>query len=59
MKATKTKAGASNRATQKSTPKMMKGGMGMKKPKMTYGGMAKKKKKPGMMHGGMAKKKSY
>ena len=46
MKATKTKAGASNRATQKSTPKMMKGGMGMKK-------------KPGMMHGGMAKKKSY
>ena len=45
MKATKTKAGASNRATQKSTPKMMKGGMGMKKPKMTYGGMAKKKAK--------------
>ncbi len=46
MKATKAKCGASNPATQKSTPKMMMGGMAMKK-------------KPGMMHGGMAKKKSY
>lgn len=59
MKATKAKCGASNPATQKSTPKMMMGGMGMKKPKMTYGGMAMNKKKPGMMNGGMAKKKSY
>jgi len=47
MKATKAKCGASNPATQKSTPKMMMGGMAMKK------------KKPGMMYGGMAKKKSY
>jgi hypothetical protein len=46
MKATKAKCGASNPATQKSTPKMMMGGMAMKK-------------KPGMMYGGMAKKKSY
>jgi len=55
MKAMNAKCGASNPATQKSTPKMMMGGMAMKKPKMTYGGMAMKKK-PGMMNGGMAKK---
>ena len=45
MKSTKAKCGASNPATQKSTPKMMSGGMAMKKkPAMMYGGMAHKKK---------------
>ncbi len=46
MKSTKAKCGASNPATQKSTPKMMSGGMAMKKkPAMMYGGMAHKRKK--------------
>jgi hypothetical protein len=45
MKTNKAKCGASNPATQKSTPKMMYGGMASKKPKMNYGGMAYKKKK--------------
>lgn len=37
------RCGASNPPAQKSTPKMMGGGYAMKKPKMAYGGMAKKK----------------
>jgi len=46
MKANKAKCGASNSATQKSTPKMMSGGMAMKKkPAYGYGGMATKKTK--------------
>ena len=45
MKTNKAKCGASNPATQKSTPKMMGGGMTYKKPKVMYGGMAHKKKK--------------
>ena len=57
MKATNAKCGASNPATQKSTPKMMMGGMAMKKPAMTYGGMAMKKK-PAYGYGGMAAKKT-
>ena len=46
MKATKAKCGASNPAA-KAKPKMMYGGMAMKKkkPAMGYGGMAHKKKK--------------
>ena len=47
MKAGSAKCGASNPPKQKSTPKMMGGGMAYKKskPKMMYGGMAHKKKK--------------
>lgn len=46
MKMTKAKCGASNPAA-KAKPKMMMGGMAMKKkkPAMGYGGMAHKKKK--------------
>ena len=46
MKMTKAKCGASNSAA-KAKPKMMYGGMAMKKkkPAMGYGGMAHKKKK--------------
>ena len=46
MKMTKAKCGASNPAA-KAKPKMMYGGMAMKKnkPAMGYGGMAHKKKK--------------
>jgi hypothetical protein len=44
MKNNSAKCGASNPATQKSTPKMMMGGMAVKKPKYGYGGMAVKKK---------------
>lgn len=45
MKMTKAKCGASNPAA-KAKPKMMMGGMAMKKkkPAYGYGGMAKKKK---------------
>jgi len=59
---TKAKCGASNPATQGSTPKMNMGGMAMKtkpmneKPAYGMGGMATKKPKYGM--GGMAMKKS-
>ncbi len=50
MKMTKAKCGASNPATQKSTPKMNMGGMAMKKKKpkpmgYSYGGMASRKNK--------------
>ena len=48
MKMSKAKCGASNPATQKSTPKMNMGGMAMKKKKpisYSYGGMAYRKKK--------------
>ncbi len=51
MKTMKSKCGASNPTTQKSTPKMNMGGMAMKKT----GGMAMQK--PMMNMGGMAKKK--
>ncbi|MBT5558409.1 MAG: hypothetical protein HOJ88_00825 [Proteobacteria bacterium] len=46
MKANKAKCGASNSATQKSTPKMMYGGMAMKKKPMgaAKGGYMKNKK---------------
>lgn len=44
MKTTKANCGASVPAKQKSTPKMMMGGMAVKKPKYGYGGMAVKKK---------------
>ena len=44
MKTKKANCGASVSATQKSTPKMMMGGMAVKKPKYGYGGMAVKKK---------------
>ena len=44
MKMTKADCGASRQPTQKSTPKMMMGGMAVKKPKYGYGGMAVKKK---------------
>ena len=44
MKSTKAKCGASNPPAKA-------------KPKMMYGGMAMKKKKPAMGYGGMAKKK--
>ena len=45
MKMTKAKCGASNPAAT-AKPKMMMGGMAMKKkPAMGYGGMAHKKKK--------------
>ena len=53
MKTMKSKCGASNPTTQKSTPKMNMGGMAMKKT----GGMAMQK--PMMNMGGMAKKKAY
>ena len=47
MKMNKAKCGASNPATQKSTPKMNMGGMAMKKKPMGYGkgGMAYSKDK--------------
>jgi hypothetical protein len=45
MKSKNADCGASKAPTQKGTPKMMGGGYAMKKPKMGYGGMAKKKKK--------------
>lgn len=46
MKMNKAKCGASNPASQKSTPKMNMGGMAMKKrPGYSYGGMATKKAK--------------
>ena len=48
--------GASMKATQASTPKMMAGGMAKKKP-MAYGHGGMAKKKTGMMYGGMAHKK--
>ena len=44
MKTKKANCGASVPATQKSTPKMMMGGMAVKKPTYGYGGMAVKKK---------------
>lgn len=46
MKANKAKCGASNSATQNSTPKMMSGGMAMKKKPMgaSKGGYVKKSK---------------
>jgi len=49
--------GASMKATQASTPKMMAGGMAMKKKPMAYGHGGMAKKKTGMMYGGMAHKK--
>jgi len=56
MKMTKAKCGASNPATQASTPKMNMGGMAMQKPMMNMGGMAKKKPM-GYGYGGMATKR--
>jgi hypothetical protein len=56
MKMTKAKCGASNPATQASTPKMNMGGMAMKKPMMNMGGMAKKKPMS-YGYGGMASKR--